>query len=202
MQEEKQTRSNKSRTEATRAALIKAARILFAKKGYAETSTPEIVKAAGVTRGALYHHFEDKLAIFRAVVFEEYKAVARDITTSAKSVEGSAIGALQQGGRGYLNAMQEFGRVRIMLLDGPAVLGQVKLDKIDRETSADTLRVGLTEAMQAGAIKTMPVNALTTLLSAMFDRAALSVSEGDDAADHLLVLDTIIAALDDGGTAT
>jgi len=195
MQEENETRSNKARTEATRSALIGAARALFAEKGYAETSTPEIVKAAGVTRGALYHHFEDKEAIFRAVVTEEFVAVADEINASAKSAPGSAIDALRQGGRGYLRAMESLGRVRIMLLDGPAVLGQSEIDRIDRETSADTLRLGLAEAMQAGEIRNLPIKALTTQLSAMFDRAALAISEGDNVEDHLQVLDTLLSTL-------
>ncbi len=195
MQQNNETRTNKSRTDATRSALLKAARRLFAEKGYAETSTPEIVKAAGVTRGALYHHFEDKLALFRAVITEEYLKVADEITASAKEMPGSAIDALQQGGRGYLKAMERPGRVRIMLLDGPAVLGQLEIDRIDRETSADALRLGLTEAMQAGEIETLPLDALTVQLSAMFDRAALAISEGDDPQDHLQVLDALLATL-------
>jgi len=195
MQQKSETRTNKSRTEATRSALIHAARTLFAENGYAETSTPEIVKAAGVTRGALYHHFEDKVALFRAVVVAEYIAVAEEITTSATKAPGSTIDALQQGSRGYLNAMEDDGRVRIMLLDGPAVLGQMELDKIDQETSADTLRQGLTAAMEAGEIKPLPLDALTVQLSALFDRAALAVSEGADRDEHLKVLDSLFATL-------
>jgi AcrR family transcriptional regulator len=195
MQLENQTRSNKSRTEATRSALVEVARRLFAKKGYAETSTPEIVKAAGVTRGALYHHFEDKAALFRAVVTQEYEAVAEEITASAKDASGSAIKALWHGSRGYMKAMKDKGRVRIMLLDGPAVLGQIELNKIDRETSADTLRQGLAEAMRTKQIKSLPIEALTVQLSALFDRAALAVSEGDDPKDHLEVLDLLIGTL-------
>ncbi len=195
MQQKSVTRSNKDRTEATRTALLKAARVLFAEKGYAETSTPEIVRAAGVTRGALYHHFEDKVALFRAVITEEYRAVAEEITKSAKTVPGSALDALKQGSRGYLDAMADRGRIRIMLRDGPAVLGQIELDKIDRETSADTLRMGLAEAMRAGQIKRLPIDALTVQLSALFDRVALAVSEGDDPNDHLEVLDAIFQSL-------
>ena len=195
MQQKNHTRTNKSRTEATRSALICAARALFAEKGYAETSTPEIAETAGVTRGALYHHFQDKLAVFRAVITEEYMAVADEIAASAEAAPGSAIAALQHGSRGYLRAMDDPGRVRIMLLDGPAVLGQIELNKIDHETSAGTLRLGLTEAMQSKEIKKLPIEALTTQLSALFDRAALAVSQGDSQADHLEVLDSILTAL-------
>ncbi|MBW3097273.1 TetR/AcrR family transcriptional regulator [Pseudohoeflea coraliihabitans] len=195
MQQKNESRSNKARTEATRLALISAARRLFSEKGYAETSTPEIVTAAGVTRGALYHHFEDKLALFRAVVRQEYAAVADEITTAVGEQPGSALDALRDGSRGYLKAMSDKGRVRIMLLDGPAVLGQSELSQIDRETSADALRTGLSEAMDAGHIQRLPLEALTVQLSALFDRAALAVSEGDDPEDHLRILDAIFAAL-------
>lgn len=197
MQQKSTVRSNKDRTQATRSALLKAARKLFAEQGYAETSTPEIVRAAGVTRGALYHHFEDKVALFRAVIFEEYQAVAKEINTSATQAAVSAVEALQQGSRGYLKAMSDKGRVRIMLRDGPSVLGQSELDDIDRETSADTLRQGLAVAIEAGEIVALPINALTVQLSALFDRAALAVSEGDDPQDHLDVLDAVFASLKD-----
>ena len=95
MQQENAIRTNKERTETTRAALVGAARRLFSEKGYAETSTPEIVKAAGVTRGALYHHFEDKVALFRAVVVGEYAAVADEITAKATRESDNAIDALK-----------------------------------------------------------------------------------------------------------
>lgn len=195
MQVKKTPRSNQSRTEATRSALIKAARALFALNGYAETSTPDIVAAAGVTRGALYHHFEDKLALFNAVVVSEHEAVAEQIMESADSEPTTAFEALCLGSRGYLAAMREEGRVQIMLIDGPAVLGRAALDQIDAQTSTETLREGLANAMEAGDIRELPLNALTVQLSALYDRAALAVSEGDSEADHLAVLDALFAAL-------
>ena len=195
MQQKPQSTPNSAKAEATRTALISAARRLFAEKGYADTSTPEIVASAGVTRGALYHHFEDKMALFRAVVREEYRTVAAEIDASAGKSGGSATDALRQGAYGYMNAMKDLGRVRILLRDGPAVLGQSELDAIDRTTSADTLRRGLAEAMRAGEIKTLPLEALTTQLSAVFDRVALAVSEGDTAEDHMEVLEAFLGTL-------
>jgi len=195
MQRDSETRTNQARTDATRAALLSAARQLFAEKGYAETSTPEIVRAAGVTRGALYHHFEDKAALFRAVVVQEYEAVAEMIDAAAVNDQTSAIEALRKGSQGYLNAMADKGRVRIMLLDGPAVLGQAALNRIDRDTSPDTLRQGLLHAMETGEIRRLPIDALTVQLSALFDRAALAVAEGENADEHLSVLEAIFSSL-------
>ncbi|TWH24547.1 TetR/AcrR family transcriptional regulator, partial [Aminobacter sp. J15] len=97
-------RSNRERTEATRAALIAAARNLFIEKSYAETGTPEIVAAAGVTRGALYHHFADKQALFRAVVEAEAAAPA------------SVRQALLDGADAFFRAMAVNGRTRLLLL--------------------------------------------------------------------------------------
>jgi AcrR family transcriptional regulator len=74
-----QRRRQQDRTEATRAALLQASRKLFVEKGYAETSTPEIVAATGLTRGALYHHYADKRALFAAVVEQEAATVAGEI---------------------------------------------------------------------------------------------------------------------------
>lgn len=71
MQQENQRRTNRQRTEETREKLIEAARRMFVEKSYAETSTPEIVAAAGVTRGALYHHFADKQALFATIAERE-----------------------------------------------------------------------------------------------------------------------------------
>ena len=103
MQQEKKT--NKARSEQTRAVLIDAARGLFASAGYAETSTPDIVRAAGVTRGALYHHFEDKEALFAAVVTAEFQQVAADIDVSGQEA-AAPVAALMAGSRAFLRAMQ------------------------------------------------------------------------------------------------
>lgn len=187
-------RSNRERTEATRAALIDAARELFVAKGYAETGTPEIVAAAGVTRGALYHHFEDKQALFRAVVERESAAVAGEIEQATARVT-SAREALLKGGEAFLRAMTKQGRTRLLLLDGPAVLGRAEMNAIDDAHGARTLREGIGEAMRAGAMRPLPVDALTAVLAAAFDRAALEIEAGGRKRDFRQVIDGLIEGL-------
>ncbi|RUY96231.1 TetR/AcrR family transcriptional regulator, partial [Mesorhizobium sp. M7A.F.Ca.CA.001.12.2.1] len=115
MQHDFARRSNRDRTEATRAHLIAAARKLFTEKSYSETGTPEIVAAAGVTRGALYHHFADKQALFAAVVEQEAAAVAEEIER-ASPPSLFAHDALIAGSDAYLAAMRAPGRTRLLLL--------------------------------------------------------------------------------------
>jgi AcrR family transcriptional regulator len=194
MQQKRSRRTNRDRTEATRAALIAAARTLFIEKSYAETGTPEIAAAAGVTRGALYHHFADKQALFRAVVEAESAAVAGEIDR-ATATTASPRDALVQGGEAFLSAMAAPGRTRILLLDGPAVLGRVEMNAIDARHGNRTLKSGLAAAMDAGAIRTLPLDALADQLGAMFDRAALAIEAAGGREDHAEVLAAIIDGL-------
>ncbi|RUU02925.1 TetR/AcrR family transcriptional regulator [Mesorhizobium sp. USDA-HM6] len=189
-----QRRSNRDRTEATRADLIRAARRLFTDKSYAETGTPEIVVAAGVTRGALYHHFTDKQALFAAVVEQEAAAVAAEIER-ASPPSLSARDALIAGSGAYLEAMRAPGRARLLLLDGPAVLGRAAMDDIDNRHGNRSLREGLVAAMRARSMTKLPVEALTALLAAAFDRAALAIEAGASAADYRAVLIALMDGL-------
>jgi len=194
MQQESSRRSNRERTEATRADLIAAARKLFTEKSYAETGTPEIVAAAGVTRGALYHHFSDKQALFRAVVEHEAQAVAEEIERASPETL-SAREALLEGGEAFIAAMRAPGRTRLLLLDGPAVLGRTVMDEIDGRNGTRTLRAGLAIAMREGAMKKLPLDAVTGLLSAAFDRAALAIEAGGSPRDQATALAAIIDGL-------
>lgn len=171
-------RTNRERTETTRLALLDAARALFVGKGYADTSTPEIAVAAGITRGALYHHFEDKRDLFRQVLQRESQAVAADIE-AASPEQLSPREALLEGSKAYLNAMTAPGRTRLLLIDGPAVLGMEEIMALDDTTSAASLRQGLERAGVGGDEASL--DALTPLLSAAFDRAALAIDAGADA---------------------
>lgn len=170
--------TNRERTETTQLALLEAARALFVSKGYGDTSTPDIALAAGITRGALYHHFADKRDLFRQVLAREAMAVAADIEAAAPAPLGSRE-ALLQGSEAYLDAMTVPGRTRLLLVDGPAVLGMAEAMAIDDANAAHSLREGLVRAgMGRGKVS---VDALSQLLSAAFDRAALEIDAGADA---------------------
>jgi AcrR family transcriptional regulator len=185
-------RSNKERTEATRLALIEAARRLFVEKGYAETATPDIVAEAGVTRGALYHHFEDKKALLRAVLEREAQAVAERIE-AASVPAGSPREALLLGASAYFDAMAAPGRTRLLLLEAPAVIGFEGAGAIDRDHAESTLETGLS-ALLGPDVDAGKLAALTGLISAAFDRAAIAIEAGGDRT----VYEAAIADLLDG----
>ena len=167
--------TNPERTEATRLALLDAAHALFIDRGYAAASTPEICAAAGVTRGALYHHFADKRALFLAVLERESVAV-RDAIEDAAGRASAPRQALLKGADAYLAAMAERGRTRLLLVDGPAVLGAEPVDAMDAALAGSSLAQGLKAALGRDGAFTA---ALAALLSAAFDRAALEQSRGD-----------------------
>jgi len=185
-----QRRTNPERADATRTALLQAARSLFVQKGYAGTSTPEIVAAAHVTRGALYHHFADKRDLFRAVLEREAQAVAKEIEGS-DSPDLSPKDALVEGSMAYLAAMSVPGRTRLLLVDGPAVLGPAEMAAIDEAHAARNLREGL-EAIAGSLQRPFPIPAMTALLSAAFDRAALAIEAGADSAEFRMAMISLV----------
>lgn len=191
MQQDISRRSNRERSDTTRAAILDAARGLFVTRGYADTSTPDIVAAAGLTRGALYHHFEDKKALFRAVAEREASAVATSIE-QATAGGLAARDALKVGARAYFDAMREPGRIRLLLLDGPAVLGKQEMIAIDAAHGQRTLEEGLAEAMASAAPGPDTLSAMASLLSAAFDRAALEIAEGASAELYAETIGTLI----------
>ncbi|MCC2611578.1 helix-turn-helix domain-containing protein [Neorhizobium sp. Rsf11] len=183
-------RSNRERTDATRTALLDAGRALFIEKGYAETATPEIAAAAKVTRGALYHHFPDKKALFWAVIEREADHVAADI--EARSAEASsARDALLQGASAYFDAMAAPGRTRLLLREAPA---QIAIDSGEGEDPAEAgLKMGLSHLL-AGSDLLSLLDPLTVLISAAFERAAIAIDCGGNREEY----EAAIAALLDG----
>ncbi len=179
---------NVERTERTRAALIQAARAAFATDGYATTSTPRIAEQANVSRGALYHHFANKADLFRAVVEHEQANVAAEILRATTPLT-NPIDALAAGTDAFLNAMRDTGRRRILLVDGPAILGPATMREIDQQHAGRTLAGGIREAIERGYLRPLPPAALADLLSAVFDRMA----QVDDAnGDYRKALDGLL----------
>ncbi|MDQ3443021.1 MAG: TetR/AcrR family transcriptional regulator [Chloroflexota bacterium] len=170
---------NAVRSERTRTALIAAARDLFATGGYAATSTPDIVRVANVSRGALYHHFADKLNLFRAVVEAEQATVAQEVDRPSQEVD-DPVAAIRLGGEAFLEAMRDPGRRRILLIDGPAVLGVAAMREIDARHAGRTLVEGVQTAIAAGRMRSLPPVALAALLNAAFDRVAEADDEGGE----------------------
>jgi len=169
-------RSNAERSDATRDALLAAARGLFAGKGYAATGTPEIVAAAGVTRGALYHHFADKADLFRALVEREHAMIAAEIE-GAMTAGIDPVAAIVVGGEAFLAAMEDPGRRRILLVEAPAVLGPDAVAEIDAAHAGRTLVEGVEAAVEQGAFRALPATEIAELLNAAYDRAALKATE-------------------------
>jgi AcrR family transcriptional regulator len=169
------------RSEATRQRLVAAARRLFAKRGYAGVGTEEIVRAAGVTRGALYHQFRDKNDLFAAVAETVQAGIAHRITAGAEA-DGPTdpMTQLHAGVRRFLEACADPAVERILLLDGPAVLGwQAWRDLADRY-GLGLLQHALQAAIDAGAITAQPVGALAHVLIGALDESALYIARAED----------------------
>jgi AcrR family transcriptional regulator len=170
-----------ARSRATRDKLLTAARALFAERGFAAVGTEEIVRAAGVTRGALYHQFRDKEALFEAV-FESVEA-----ETTQRIAEGSLAGgaadpleALRAGARQFLRECAEPEVERILLLDAPAVLGWERWRAIGMRHGLGLTTGVLQAGMDAGAIARQPVAPLAHLLLGALDEGAMYVARAAD----------------------
>jgi AcrR family transcriptional regulator len=188
--QEKKSIPNADRRALMRARLIAEARKLFVEKGYAETSTPEIVRAAEVTRGALYHHFADKADLFRAVVQQEAAILAAEIDQGAVADSGDP---LTSGSRAFFASMAKEGRARLLLIEGPAVLGPAEMAEIDAGGGRQSLLLGLQQARPD--LAEAELQALSDVLSAAFDRAALAVSQGRSEAPYLAAMEQVMASL-------
>lgn len=161
-----------ARSEATRGALIRAGRELFGDRGYATAPLDEVVRRAGVTKGALYHHFEDKRALFLAVVEHVEQQLVTDVRTAAARSGDSPREQLRAGMREYVIACQDPIVQRIVLQDAPAVLGWEKWRSVDRCHFAALLEAGLAAAMSEQERATRPVTLLTQVVRGGLAEAA------------------------------
>ncbi len=180
------------RAEATRSALVVAARHLFVERGYHDTSTEEIVALAAVgTRGALYHHFADKRALFVAV----FEAVEEDLVVAAGSqlVEAPPLEMLRNGLLGFLDASVTPEVQRILLIDGPAVLGWQEWRAVEARYGLGGIQAMLELAVADGSLAEQPLEVMAHLLLATADEAALYIANAEDSR---AARDQAVAAID------
>jgi AcrR family transcriptional regulator len=165
--------------EATRAALLRVARELFAQRGYAAVGTEEIVARAGVTRGALYHHFEDKRDLFRAVHEGLEAELVASIGARVEGIE-DPWELLVTGTRAFLDACSDDALRQISLLDGPAVLGWEEWREISARHSAGLVSFALMNAMDRGVLRRQEVAPLAQLLQGAMAEAAMIIANAPD----------------------
>ncbi len=171
-----------ARSASTRAKLIGAARALFARRGYADVATEEIVRRAGVTRGALYHQFPAKQDLFLAV----YEQVEQELTESVGGllgVQASPFAAMRAGIRVFLEACRAPDVQRIVLIDGPAVLGWERWREVAERHGLGLMEAVIGAAIEAGEIEPLAIGPLAHLLMGALDEAALLVVRDPDATD-------------------
>jgi AcrR family transcriptional regulator len=164
--------------KATRESLLHAAHELFAQRGYADVGTEEIVARAGVTRGALYHHFADKRDLFRAVHEELERELVADI--------GAQIGAIEDpwelvvtGVGAFLDRCTDPAVMRIALLDAPAVLGWAEWREIDARYGLGLVSFGLQNAMDREVFAAQAVRPLAHLLMGALAEAAMVIANAE-----------------------
>lgn len=173
------TRTQTERSQTTRGALMAAARRLFADRGYAGVGTEEIVRAAGVTRGALYHHFEGKEGLLEAVYEQIEEEVTRKIAKDALS-GGDPMEALRAGARSFLDHCLVPEVQRIVLLDSPAVLGWERWREIGSKYGLGLVEAALQAAIDAGELSPVAVRPLAHVLLGALDEAAMVVARAED----------------------
>lgn len=167
------------RSRRTTGRLLAEARRLFAEYGFAGVSAEQIVAAAGVTRGALYHHFEGKKGLFRAVL-EQAQAEIEQRVNAAVGRAQDPMEMLIAGNDEFLAACLDPGLQRIVLTDAPAVLGWEEWRAIDEGHVQGKYRAFLGRLMDDGVLRPFPVDALAHIISGAANEAAFWAARTDD----------------------
>jgi AcrR family transcriptional regulator len=176
-------RTQAERQAATRRALLDAARGLFAERGYHGTAAEEIVRRAGVTRGAMYHHFEDKRGLFRAVVEEIETEIDGSVLRAAREAWRENGDPLEAWMAGFYASLDIYARPdvrRIQLADSPAVLSWEEWREIDAAYAVAQIESGVELLMDHGVIERQPVGPLAHLLHGATTEAAMYVAFSDN----------------------
>ena len=163
----------------TRAALVAAGRRLFGENGFRATSVEDLAREARVTTGALYHHFPTKTAVFEAVFVQAHTDL---MTASAKAAQGASDGVeeLARGFEAFLDGVLQPDMQRILIVDGPAVLGLARYTELDEQYAHAVIVHALTAAAQAGTITVEDPETATRLLLGALTRGAMLIANSPD----------------------
>jgi AcrR family transcriptional regulator len=186
------------RGRATRERLLATARELFGRDGYEATSVEAVLKEAGVAKGSLYHHFENKPALFDAVLDQVVAEVAEKAARAAAQQEDPVEG-LRAGCHAWLRMSLDPAVQRIALVDAPAVLGWSRWRELDEQYTLGGVRRGLQRVADDGRLPATQVDALANMLLAAVGEAALLIVQSDDPetalADGQAAFDTLLDRL-------
>jgi AcrR family transcriptional regulator len=172
------SRRQAERSETTRKQLLGIARELFT-QGYTETSVDDVVERAGVTKGALYHHFRTKRDLFRAV-FEDIERELVEAVVVAADGAPDPLEGMRLGVGAFLKAAVDPAVRQIIFVDGPSVLGAETWREIDEQYGFALVKASLEGAMQLGLLQTRPVDPLAHLFLAALSEAAHQIARSDD----------------------
>ena len=189
--------TQQERRQATRGAIIKAAYRLFGDRGFAATTIDEVAGAARVAKGAVYHHFATKEALFEAVFEQVSQELVAEVDRVARS-EKDALAAMARGTRAYFDACAIDRTGQIILHDGPAVLGWERWREIDNRHFGGRFPAAIEHAMDQGLIARQPIEPLARLLLGAVTEAAVACSGRDlqkAGADYARAFQALLDAL-------
>jgi AcrR family transcriptional regulator len=166
--------------EETRARLLRTGRRMFTERGFEATTVGALCRAARITHGALYHHFESMTALFAAVLESLTVEVADAVVSATRDAPADA--ALDLAFEAYLDACARPDVQAILFRDGPRVLPRARFDEIDHGTNAPMVTALLEAWIRAGVLQPVPVEVTARLLGALFAEAGAMLAEAGDAA--------------------
>jgi len=178
---EQKRRTQGERSAATREALTTAARRLWGERGFAEVGTPEIAREAGVTRGAMYHQFADKTALFVAVIEDVEQRVMDELAAGVAAARPTTpAAALRAALDEWLTICVDPEVRQLVLLDAPSVLGWARFRELTQDYSLGMTEQLLRAAMDAGQLAPQPVRPLAHVLIGALDEGAMVIAGADD----------------------
>jgi len=190
-------KSQAERRDATRTALIDAGRRLFATLGYDAVAAEQIVEEAGVTRGALYHHFDGKAGLFEAV-FLQIEGELMDKFPLEELTSGDPMSTLRSGVGRFLSLSLEAEVQQIALIDAPSVLGWARWQEIEAQHGLGLIQAGLDAAVAAGQMKPLPTAELANAILGSLTESALAVARSTNRKAAQKRAEAVLVALLDG----